>query len=170
MERIESTVKLSADNIKSILFYDKDTGVFTWKISPNIKVQIGAIAGRMNSGGYRDIVYNYKVYKSHRLAWLYQYGEWPPEQIDHINGVKTDNRIKNLRLATIRENSRNKKCHRQGHLVGARFDARRNRWQAHIVINGKWTHLGMFNTEKEASDAYYKAFAITQGAEKGEQE
>lgn len=158
---------LTQEILKSILSYDKDTGVFAWKISPNVKVHVGDVAGRNQYHGYREIWYNYKVYKAHRLAWLYEYGEWPPNQIDHINGIKNDNRIKNLRLATPRENSLNKKCHRQGHLVGARFDARRNRWQAHIVINGKWVHIGMFATEQEASAAYLNALHLLSEQEEG---
>ncbi len=81
--------------------------------------------------------------------------------IDHINGIKTDNNLENLRVVTKRENQQNLVCHRMGKLVGTTLDKRRPNaprpWGSRIRINRKLIHLGMFATELEAHKAYKKA-------------
>tara|TARA_R110002096_G_scaffold279632_2_gene473836 strand:- start:384 stop:872 length:489 start_codon:yes stop_codon:yes gene_type:complete len=82
--------------------------------------------------------------------------------IDHINGNKTDNRLVNLRVVTQRENMQNRKCHRDGKLVGTTFSRARGYlptpWQSKIVIKGRTNHLGYYATEQLAHNAYMKAF------------
>lgn len=155
--KIEITLKI----LKELLDYFPLTGIFTRKVAiPYSKVKVGDTAGGTNGEGYTHIGIDGKKYKAHRLAWLYHYGEWPKGQIDHLNGVRTDNRICNLRDVTNRQNSNNKKRHREGHLVGTFFDKRRGTWQARIYVKGKCKYLGTFNTQQEASDAYQKALII----------
>lgn len=98
--------------------------------------------------------YNIKRIYAHRMAWLLYYGEWPKQKIDHINGIKDDNRIVNLRDVSVRQNNCNKLLHIKGRLVGTYFDKRRNHWRSTIRVKGKSKHLGVYKTEQEAHDAY----------------
>lgn len=78
-------------------------------------------------------------------------------QVDHINGLIKDNSVQNLRMVTNRQNSQNKKCHREGHLVGTRYHKKDKKWHSRIRINGKRIVLGYFGTEQEAHNAYMQA-------------
>lgn len=150
---------LTVERLKQKLIYNSETGVFTWKKGRG-PVKAGSTAGRLHNQGYIRIAIDYKDYLAHRLAWLYVYGEWPKNEIDHINGVKTDNRIINLRQATREENCRNVKVHKRNRLgikgVSERIDCRL-RFVANIRINGLVTCLGHYETAEEAKAAYDKA-------------
>ena len=99
---------LTQEYLKSILDYDLDTGIFTWKINKAKRTNIGDIAG-WSDNGYREIEINDKKYKAHRLAWLYVYGEMPKKLIDHVDGNRSNNKISNLREATYQTNNENYK-------------------------------------------------------------
>jgi hypothetical protein len=99
---------ITQDYLKSILIYCPETGIFRWAVKRRA-VKIGKEAGkgaRLNS--YRHITIDKTKYSCHRLAWLYVYGEMPLSQIDHINGIRSDNKISNLRIASNSENGRNR--------------------------------------------------------------
>ena len=96
-------------NIKEYLEYYPATGIFRWLKSPQGRVKEGDEAGTINNRGYVKIGFNRKSYAAHRLAWFYMYGDWPEHEIDHINGVNDDNRIKNLRDVTHPVNNKNAK-------------------------------------------------------------
>lgn len=149
---------LSAEFVRSILDYDQETGVFRWREKYCRSVLPGRIAGRTCGKGYRSISIKGKHYASHRLAWLHVYGEWPANQIDHINRDKTDNRIDNLRDVTGSENCRNRSC-KYGHKTSARGVTRhKSGWQAQICVSKrKSKYLGLFATEAEASNIYQAA-------------
>lgn len=88
----------------------------------------------------------------HRLIWFYQTGEWPEEDVDHINGNKVDNRWENLRSVTTQENCRNRrrpKNNTSGHM-GVHWDKICHRWQARISIGDKRINLGYFISYEEA--------------------
>jgi HNH endonuclease/AP2 domain len=148
---------LSQDKLKEILDYDPSTGIFIWKISASPRSAIGSAAGFVHHTGYHLIKINKKQYPAHRLAWVYMYGSFPVDYIDHINGNKTDNRIVNLRNATNRENQQNQKRHRDGKKAGVYFDTRRKKWIAIIQINRKRIYIGSFPTESDAHPAYLEA-------------
>ena len=95
--------------------------------------------------------------KGHRLAWFMTHGSWPENEVDHVNGDKTDNRIENLRKATRSENMRNcgMKRNNTSGFKGCRL--REKGWQARITLQGKQHHLGFFKTAAEASAAYEEA-------------
>jgi len=141
--------------LKSILNYNEKTGDFIWvNTHKNTSFMLNKIAGNLDSHNYIIIRINKKAYKAHRLAWLYVYGEWPKNYIDHINGIRNDNRIENLQDVTKRKNQQNQKLHRQGNLVGASYHKASNKWQARILINGIRIYLGLYNTELEAHNRY----------------
>lgn len=88
---------------------------------------------------------------------LYIYGVWPSKQIDHINGIRHDNRLVNLREVSYRVNQQNLSYHREGRLVGATWNKRQEKWVAQIKLHGKQRGLGSFASEQEAHEAYLYA-------------
>jgi len=155
---------LSATHLRQILTYDVDTGLFRWNVSRG-KVRAGQLAGKTgcNTSGYKEIMIDYRMYRSHRLAWLYVTGEWPALQIDHINGDRTDNRFCNLRLATHSENQANMKRKRTN---GSGFKGvcrDKGQWRAKITVDRKIFDLGRFGTPEEAHQAYVAAAAAHRG-------
>jgi hypothetical protein len=150
---------LTVEELKQLLDYDQNTGVFTWKVRRSGTAVIGSIAGHLKKSGYIYISINYKQYTAHRLAFLYVNGVWPTNDIDHINGIKIDNRIVNLRDVTSRENQSNFHTHRNGKLVGASYHKLFKKWLATIEINGERIYLGNFPTEEAAHQAYLTALA-----------
>lgn len=136
---------ITLDEAKKILSYNYKTGEFI-NINKSSKKMYGKKSGSLNFYGYLDIGINKKLVKAHRLAWLFYYGEWPIGQIDHINGNRSDNRIKNLRNVTHQENQMNKNIHRKGKLVGSSFYKRTGKWHSCIRINKKAVHIGYFKT------------------------
>jgi len=101
------------------------------------------------------------MYKAHRLAWLYVHGEWPPEQLDHINGQRDDNRVENLRSATRAENAGNSKrrADNTSGFKGVYWNAQRSKWQAKIRRGQLEKHLGLFVCKEDAAEAYRRAAA-----------
>lgn len=146
---------LDREELERLLHYDPNTGVFTWLVSPSRGVKVGDVAGT-NKEGYTLIRLNRKRYRSHRLAWLYMTGEWPKEHLDHINGVKDDNRWVNLREVTQQQNMFNKSSERNSSskYKGVHFHKVSRKWQTKISINKKPVHVGLFETEEEAALAY----------------
>jgi hypothetical protein len=96
------------------------------------------------------------LYLAHRLAWFYSYGKWPVDQIDHINGDRTDNRLINLREATNAENAQNKRI-RAGKSGFCGVRKENSKWLAEIKVNYKPIRIGLFNTPEEAHQAYIAA-------------
>jgi hypothetical protein len=152
---------ITQDELKELLHYDPETGVFTWKVNRGNQVNDGFVAGNMDGDGHLQISINKKKYKAHRLAWLYMTGKWPKEHIDHINGVKDDNKFFNLREATNQENciNRGKGKNNTSGYKGVSWNSGQKKWQANARLNYKLRHLGYFNTAEEAFESY-KAFAI----------
>jgi hypothetical protein len=106
--------------------------------------------------GYWQIQIDGSLYLAHRLVWFYVHSRWPTHEIDHVNGIKTDNRIGNLRLATKSQNQANSRKRRgcSSKFKGACFCKRSRKWHAHITKNYKTHHLGTFPTAQEAHAAY----------------
>lgn len=136
---------ITQERLKALVVYDPETGLM-WR---NGK-RIGA-----RSSGYLVAKLDGKSYRIHRLAWLYVTGTMPNE-IDHVNGIKDDNRWVNLRDATRSQNvaNTNKRKGYANKSKGAGFHKPSGKWQAYITVNGKQRHLGYFNTEDEAHKRY----------------
>jgi hypothetical protein len=154
---------LTAEYLRERLDYDPETGVFTWKwhpdMAPNWNARWPGKTAGYNNNGYRQVDLKNSGYKLHRLAWLHTHGVWPPNEIDHINGKRDDNRLCNLRLATKNENMWNlteRQTNRTG-LKGVTWCRREKRFLAQITQFRKHRHLGYFATPEEAHAAYVKA-------------
>ena len=135
-------------NFNEYLQYDQETGIITWIKNPGKKIQVGQITGNLNLNGYLQIQFQGKNYKAHRVAWFLYHGKWPTNHIDHINGIRTDNRISNLRDVTRSENQLNQKGHRDKTYKYYTFNKRFNKWYVQKRINGKKTFFGCFNSEE----------------------
>jgi hypothetical protein len=146
--------------LKKVLHYDPDTGIFTWLVNKSGGATVGSVAGGINGKGYLQIKINYKVYQLHRLAWLYMTGKNPKQIIDHINGISADNRFCNLREATRSQNNMNTQRYKNNNsgYKGVCFYAPTKKFAAYIAWNKQRKNIGYFNTAKEASEAY-KAYA-----------
>lgn len=154
----EANSTLTQDQLKELFGYDPETGIFTNRIKRR-EALVGKVAGHKDGNGYLVISIYGDRYKAHRLAWMYVYGGFPPNLIDHINGNKTDNRIANLRLADRSgngQNMRKPKSNSPSGLIGA-FRFKNDRWRSQIRANGKTIALGCFDTAEEAHQAYLKA-------------
>ena len=150
--------RLSFDRLREVIQYEPLTGVFLWKSSKK-STYILRVAGCLNYYGYRVIRIDQTNYTAHRLAWLYTYGKWPDVEIDHINLVKDDNRIYNLREATRSQNQRNtrKLCGNTSGFKGISWNNNAGKWQVYIRTNSKRIHLGYFFSLSDAADAYSTA-------------
>lgn len=148
----------SLSRLRELLKYDPATGVFTWRERRGPRVA-GAQAGSVkNAKGYRYIRLDGALHFEHRLAWLYETGEWPAEEIDHINGDASDNRIENLREATRGQNAQNLAMspkNTSGYR-GVCWDPVNGKWCAQIHA-GRHVKLGRFDTLEAANSAYLKA-------------
>ena len=145
--------------LKEQLEYDQETGNFKWKVSKN-GTRIGNIAGS-NKDGYIQIICNQRQYRAHRIAWLLMNGSFPEKgfEIDHINGIRNDNRWSNLRLVNRAQNNMNSlpsKANKSGHR-GVHFIAEMGKWHARIVINRKAILLGNFTLKEDAIKARREA-------------
>lgn len=153
---------LTQERLKQVLHYDPDTGVFTWAASRRTD-RIGKEAGCRNTGGYIQIRVDGAFHYAHRLAWLYVTGDSPSDQLDHINGIRDDNRIVNLRVVTNRQNTENQRCARSNSRSGVKgvsWHKQCGKWTASIKSNGLQFNLGLFSTVDEAQRAYAGAAAL----------
>jgi hypothetical protein len=150
--------ELTQELLQSLFNYNPETGEFTWLVSRG-RSKAGKIAGTPARAGngkvYVVITIDGKPYKSHRLAWLYSYGAWPENHIDHIDHDSTNNRLINLRDVSHAENHKNKKAYKNNRsgVTGVSFHNKLQKWRAYIAVNGKLIHLGYFELKDEAVTA-----------------
>lgn len=152
---------LSQERLKEVLDYDSETGVFTWKVGRGGRAKAGARAGSTPMGAlkYRQIKIDNKAYCEHRLAWLYVYGEFPKDCLDHSDGNTENNSLKNLREATCSQNvwnSKKRTTNKSGH-KGVSWCKRRGKWRACIHHANKQHHLGYFDDIGVAIKTYQVA-------------
>lgn len=148
---------ITQDRLKELLHYNPETGIFTW-IKKWGKKPAGRQAGYLDKKGYLYVMLDRKFYKLHRLAWLYVYGNFPNDQIDHRDEIKTNNRIGNLRDVHQSINQWNKSSSRSDNkicLLGV--SPHGNGWRAVVHIKGKQISLGTFQDPFSAHNAYLHA-------------
>jgi hypothetical protein len=148
--------EIGLDTLRSLFLYNYETGDIHWRCRDKRKSnEVGRIAGTPKNDGYRRVLIKGKFVFSHQIAWALYYGEIPPKgmHLDHINGVKDDNRIVNLRLCTPAENRRNSKLPINSSTGYLGVYRSRGRFKALL----KNRHLGMFDTPEEAHEAYKAA-------------
>jgi hypothetical protein len=155
---------VSWDRLRSLLKYDRTTGLFYWRITSGGHVIAGKIAGCSHKGsGYIRIGLDRNYYRAHQLAWFYVHREWPPQGIDHRNSVRDDNRIRNLRLADQSENSQNQRRARSDNksgYLGVSWDKKAQQYRAQLHLDGKIVHASYHGSDpKKASRAYLRAKA-----------
>ncbi|RJK66700.1 hypothetical protein CMV60_10425 [Serratia marcescens] len=142
---------------KSTISYDCNTGCFTWLVSKG-GAKKGSQAGCIDNEGYIRVTLNGNYAKGHVLAWFLHYGILPDGIIDHINTIKGDNRISNLRIASASDNQRNKGLQRNNTsgAKGVWWNKRERKFVAQGYIKGVRKHIGSFRSLDEAKDAYCK--------------
>lgn len=154
--------------LRELFHYDPNTGVFT-HLQTRGKGKAGATAGKVNFNGYIEMRVLNRLFGAHRLAWLYMTGDLPilPFTVDHINGVRTDNRWSNLRIADYRQQSWNAPAHHHNKsgLKGAWPCKTTGRWVSMLQDGDRRIWLGRFDTAEEAHAAWIKAAAELRGGE-----
>ncbi|MDX3926753.1 MAG: HNH endonuclease [Shinella sp.] len=150
-----------------LLEFDPDTGLFRWKRKAGDerydrawnKRLAGKLAGNYDRVGYLYIGIDGQKYAGHRLAWLIIHGDIPDMDIDHKDGDRSNNRIRNLRLASDSQNQANMKlpCNNTSGCKGVSWHKSNKAWQARIIVGGKKIHLGSFPNKSLAIEAYVTA-------------
>jgi hypothetical protein len=156
-----ATTDLTASRLRELLRYDPHTGVFVWLVGRRGfagAAKAGRSAGTAHASGYVRIGIDGREYLAHRLAWFYVFGFWPREQIDHVNGDRSDNRLDNLREVSNQTNCENRRSSiKPGKLLGVTFNKANRNWIAQIKASSGHIHLGCFETQELAHAAYITA-------------
>lgn len=143
----------SQQQLRKVLFYDAETGSFTWLVNRGRRCCAGQPAGGINKGRHRIKVFD-KLCEASNLAWLYENGVWPTGDIDHIDNNPANNRIDNLRDATRAQNCHNQK-RRLTNTAGYKGVSRHGaRWRARIAAPGIRYDLGVYDCPEHAAAAY----------------
>jgi hypothetical protein len=153
--------------VRELFDYDGKRGVLVWKqrsLEHFVSVRAwkarnaryaGKDAGHQDGDGYTYIVTNGRRWLAHRLIWLFVTGELPNEQIDHVDGHRSNNRFENLREVTLSQNSRNRKqpVNNSSGRIGVVWDGSRRKWLSQIRFSGRLRHLGRYSRFEDACAA-----------------
>lgn len=151
---------IDQETLKKYLDYLPESGHFVWRMPMTKgKIKAGSVAGYRTRRGYVTIRLKGKEYQAHRLAWFYINGVWPSEYIDHINQIKWDNRICNLREATNMQNQQNSKMPNTNTsgVKGVSWGSSIKRWRVEIRVKGKKKHIGTYKALEDAKIAAIEA-------------
>ena len=149
---------LTAERLREVLRYDPDSGLFYWRDQAGRKSSKPAGCLRQQKSTwivYRRIRIDRRLHYAHRLAWMYEHGEWPSGSLDHIDRDGTNNRLENLRIATQSQNNANSTARAASGFKGVYAVGRR--WRARIKVAGQNRSLGTFATAEAAGNAYAEA-------------
>ena len=141
--------------VREVFSYDPQTGELRRLVKTSSRAKVGSVVGCKDRHGHLRVAFNGKGYAAHRLVWLHMTGQMPQGDVDHINGVRDDNRWSNLRDVPHRVNLQNRKRATAGNKSGFLGVSRRNSsYLARINENGKQICLGSFGSAEEAHSAY----------------
>lgn len=149
-------MSLTHERLTELLNYNPKTGVFSWRVRTSNRIAVGQLCLNKDSHGYIRVRVDNKLYWAARLAWFYVHRVWPQHDIDHINGIRDDNRLSNLREATRSQNLANRRP-KHGGYKGVCYVKRTSRWAATVSKNGNTVFHKTYATEEEARDAYIAA-------------
>lgn len=158
-----ATTILDAQRLREVLDYDPDTGLFRWKIAVGRwgRIKPGTLSGSADSNGHLRIQVDGTLYYAHRLAWLCMMGSWPRGDVDHRDGIPSNNRWDNLRDVSHQVNTENRRrAHKNkpsGLPMGVSIDRRDGAFRADITVNGRARSLGRFADPEQAHQAYLTA-------------
>ena len=157
MKRIEFDIEY----LRTRLRYEPETGNLIWLKAFRHSQLVGTVAGCIDQDGYVTVKIDKRQCKAHRICWALHHGYWPADQVDHIDGDRSNNRASNLRMADQFQNNQNqsKRGHGVSGLRGAAFCRKEGRYRSSIKCRGVTTFLGSFDTAEEAHAAYVKAKA-----------
>lgn len=144
---------MDAATLRELFNYDPDTGLFTRLKRVSQRGLVGTVAGCVNVNGYVHIKIACRGYKAHRLAWLYMTGEWPEHEVDHEDRDRTNNRWKNLRAATHKQNQENRTPRHDSSsgITGVLWSNRDQAWRVTICIEGRKRHIATRKSLEEAA-------------------
>jgi hypothetical protein len=146
---------LTKDYVANLLEYNPETGELRRKISRSSNARVGQIVGTIRPDGYLSVMINGCRYQAHRVAWLLAHGEWPDDVVDHVNGIKTDNRISNLRACSQSENVMNAKTrsNNTSGVKGVCWHKAKNAWHASVCARGRRVFGGYHKNLEDAKRA-----------------
>ena len=155
-------LELRYEEVAKLFTYDREAGVLYWRIRNGNHTRRNYVAGSIkgDNDGYRHVRIKGKTYKEHRIIMMLCFGHIPENaEIDHINHVRNDNRMVNLRFVTRRENQRNQSLSSKSTtgVTGVTFYKNRNKYRAQIEVNRETIYLGMFDTLEGAAEARRQA-------------
>jgi hypothetical protein len=150
---------ITRERLIELVLYNPIDGSFVWRYSRGGHIKQGEPAGFPHYSGYITLKLDGKMYQAHRLAWLWVYGRWPKEEIDHENLNRADNKINNLREATHSQNQHNTSAYKNNStgMKGVTYLKQNKKWMAQIQRNKQNYYLGVYNTPEEAHVAYKTA-------------
>ena len=150
---------LDVEILCEYISYNHETGELTYIKKPSRKILSGSTVGCPDKNGYIQFRFMAHNLLAHRVAWAIYYGKWPEKQIDHINHIKSDNRINNLRQADHSQNGCNRglQSNNRSGVPGVHWSSQKEKWFAKIKLNGKSKHLGVFADIEDAANAVKKA-------------
>lgn len=156
--KTRSKTDISLQRLRELLDYDRFTGIWTWR-DKRWKMPAGSIAGSVGAGGYIQIRVDRKLYMAHVLAWFYSFEKWPKNQIDHVNRVRSDNRLNNLRQSTQLQNMGNRPPSKNNTSGFKGVYRSGKKWKAECAH----VKLGTYDTPELAAEAYRLAAKIRYG-------
>ena len=147
-----TTKVLTQEEVRQLLDYDPETGELRWREWKQGRKMGKAVGMSVGSAGYRQIRINGKGYLTHRLIWLWRYGYFPENEIDHIDRDKRNNRLSNLREVSNSCNQRNSETRtdNKSGVKGVCWANRKSKWLASMKVNNEWRYLGLHTEFTEA--------------------
>lgn len=155
-------LELRYEEVAKLFTYDRESGILYWRIRDRNTIRRNYVAGssKGTKDGRRRVGIKGKIYQEHRIIMMLCFGHIPENaEIDHINHVRDDNRLANLRFVTRSENSKNQSVSSKSTtgVTGVYFSKSRNKFIAQIKVNRQVHYLGCYNTLEEAAAARAEA-------------